>query len=232
MIKLKEVKAQLTNGQIKTVIFGHPNTEQEKDAMFRFRLKAYLKKNYIKVNHYKDGRDYDEYDKDKKSVYFIAKVDDKIIGSARLIFDDPLPTRKECFIFEDPEKIKKIHPDNRAELGRLIAIKYNKNKYFQKHLIMLSLFEVITNYCKKNNIEGGYSFIKNKLKEKFEKISFPVHTIENAKQIYTGKTLHNYFQDKNDKVWPIYFLTQEIQQYLTKTKDENRSNSSNKYNNN
>jgi N-acyl-L-homoserine lactone synthetase len=220
---LKEVEGKLNNGEIKKIILGHPNSEEELDEIFKFRLKVYMKKGYIKPDHYKDGRDFDEYDEDKKTVYFIAKCENRLIGHARLIFGHPLPTVKECFSFEEPTSIKKIPPEKRAEIGRLIAVKYDKGIYFQRHFVMLNLFDIMLKYFKQVGVEGGYCFIKNKLKKKLENLDFPFHSIKDAKQIYQGKTLENYFKDKNDKVWPIYFITDEILGYLNKNKSKNEN---------
>lgn len=214
MKKLKIINLILSNGKEKIVYFGQPDQTSELEETYKFRNDQYIKRGYIEKGFYPDGRDYDELDRKNKCEYFIAKVDDRLIGTLRLIMDDYLPTETECFDFAEPKAIKRIPRNKRAEIGRLIVSRYCDDIFFPRHIIMLGLLMDAFNYCQEQHIQGGYSFIKDKLRKKFKKILFPIHVIKEFEQIYNLPTLHNYFSDPQDTVWPIYYLSREVQLYF------------------
>lgn len=203
----------LSNGDKKRVHIGHPYSQEEKNRMYSFRYEQYLRHGYFKKSLEKNPLDIDEYD-DGRSVYFIALVDEKIVGTVRLIQDQYLPTEKDCFDFEEPKKISKIDRPHRAEIGRLIVVPYDVGQFFPRHVIMLGLLMAIVKYCKKNNLEGGYSFVKDALRKKIDHLNMPVYVIKTFEQKYTGRYLKMYFQDKNNPVWPVYYITDEMYNYL------------------
>lgn len=201
----------ILNRNLKFIYFGVPNNILELDEMYRFRYRIYLENNYISPNNSK--KDIDRYDKNK-SIYFIATVDNRIIGSARLIKDYYLPTEKDCFHFEEPLDMKHIPRDQRVEVSRLIVEKYDKEVYFPRHLVMLGLFYTIMQYAKRNGFRAGYSFIKESLVKKLDKMQFPYHKIEKFTQVYKSGTLQKYFNDEKNPVIPIYYMIDEIAEYL------------------
>lgn len=205
-----------TNNKQKKIIIGHPKTKEELDQMYRFRYEQYIKKGYIAEGYFNDQRDYDEYDKEQKCIYFIAKVEDRVIGTVRLVVDKYLPTEKDCFDFNEPGELMNIKRTERVEFSRLIIVPYEKDIYFPRHMILLALFYVIMAYCKEHGFKGGYSFIKDKLHTKLSKQKVPIHFITNFKQKYQKKILQKYFSDPNDPVCPIYFLTDEVNSYIKK----------------
>lgn len=195
----------------KVVKFGLTSTDKEKEQMFKLRHKVYLKHKYI--DEVKSGVEMDEYD-NERSTYFIATIDDKIIGSVRLIRDEFLPTEKECFEFTEPKEMSIIRRNKRCELGRLIVDRQDYD--LPRHIIMLGLINTVTEHALKEGIEGGYSFIKNSLKIKLDKLKFPFHDIRPFKQVYSKGVLLPYFQDKNDIVYPVFYLVSETKEYLNK----------------
>ncbi len=209
----KRIKIKNSVGDYVIAEFGFPNNDKELKEMYKLRNDVYIKKNYIDKNYYQSGLDIDKYDKENKCVYFIAKINNQIIATARLIKDKYLPTEKDCFDFQEPEQIKKINRSRRAEISRLIVI-HPHGYFLPRHLIMFGIFDEICNYCLNNNIEGGYGFIKDKLKDKLLKIKAPIYFIENFKQKYRGELLYRYFNNPSDPVWPIYYLTNDFYKYL------------------
>jgi N-acyl-L-homoserine lactone synthetase len=207
---LKEISLELGK-ENKTIFFGIPDTDEELQKMYMFRYRIYLEHDYIIKN--KKEKDIDEYD-DGRSIYFIARIDNRIIGTVRLIRHEYLPTEKDCFKFQEPLEISKIPRIQRAELGRLIIEKYNDKLFLPRHLVLLGLLSSTMDYALENNIKGGYSFIKNSLKVKLEKLRFPFHLVKDFKQIYSGGILENYFKDEKDPVWPIYYLAEEVTPYF------------------
>lgn len=199
-------------GKKKSIYFGIPEGD-EIDLMYQFRYRIYFNHGYI--NQHESGKDVDEYDKGK-SVYFIAKIDDRIIGTVRLIHDDYLPTEKDCFEFEEPKVIKNISRIHRVELGRLIVERYQDNNFLPRNLVMLGLFFSVVEYSKSNNFIAGYSFIKDTLKIKLDTLKIPYHPIEEFKIIYSKGILEKYFNDSVNKVRPIYYLVSEIDSYISK----------------
>lgn len=204
----------LSDGTRKKVVIGHPDNSGEMKAMHKFRYDNYLRHGYVSADALPDGLDIDEYDSGKKCVYFVAQVDDRIIGCVRLILADPLPTIKDCFDFKEPEIIKKIPAKKRGEVSRLIVEDYGGGKHFPRHIIMLSLMSVLVDYCLGRNIVGGYGFIKDKLKKKLEKIKIPLVFIKDFKQKYDLPLLKGYFNDPNDPAWPIYYLAADAKRYF------------------
>ena len=84
-----------------TIFFGIPEGKKELDEMFKFRYKSYLRHNYIDKNN--SERDVDEYDNGRSS-YFVAKVNDKLIGTARIIRDNFYLPRRTALDLRNPWK--------------------------------------------------------------------------------------------------------------------------------
>ncbi|OHA82508.1 MAG: hypothetical protein A3B07_02705 [Candidatus Yonathbacteria bacterium RIFCSPLOWO2_01_FULL_43_27] len=203
------------NKQNKTIYFGVPNCEKELQEMYRLRYNIYTSRGYIDPKLFPSQQDIDDYDLSGKCDYFIAKVDEQIIGTVRLIKDQFLPTEKECFSFEEPSDIKSISRENRAEIGRLIVARNDNNKYLPRNIVMLFMIKCLADFGLNSGISGGYAFIKEKLDSKLKKLKIPVHTIDNYRQIYQQEgVLYNYFNQEGDKVIPIYFITDEIGKYI------------------
>ncbi|MCS7184042.1 MAG: hypothetical protein NZ866_01695 [Patescibacteria group bacterium] len=196
--------------------FGIPNNENELIEMFKLRYEIYSKKNYIDIKRFPERLEKDDYDKNNKSIYFIAKINYDLIGSLRLIKDNLLPTQI-YFDFIEPEEIKIIPPEKRIEIGRLVVKRKNLDSkvYLPRHLVMLTLFKSALSYCQENNYLGGYAFIKKTLEKKLKLIKFPFHYIKKYTQRYPKDgILFNYFNDIKDPVIPIYFLISEVKNYL------------------
>lgn len=197
-------------GENKTIFFGIPNTENELEKMFSLRKEVYTKNEYINQES-----DKDEYDENGKSIYFIAKIENDIIGTVRLILDNPLPTQKDCFDFQEPKAMQAIAKDKRGELSRLISVPYKKNIYLPRHLVMLFLISCAFKYAEENDIQGGYSFVTTKLYDKMNKIKVPFRIVKKYKQKYSdGSLMYPYFNKKDNPILPIYYNTQEIKIYL------------------
>ena len=166
MIVLKKIFFKSDDGSEETVIFGIPESEKEFLEMYKIRHDVYLKHDYIYGEDYPEGIEKDEYD-DGRSIYFIASVNGSVIGSARLIKDDVLPIKKDCFDFEDPERMKNISPSKIAEIGRLVSKKfeYKEGAFVPRHVVMLGLFYAIVSYSLQNDVVAGYAFVKKSLYE-------------------------------------------------------------------
>jgi N-acyl-L-homoserine lactone synthetase len=212
---LKNLKLRV-DGEEKTIVFGIPETNLELEQMYELRYKQYSQKGYIDITKYEDTREIDAYDLLNKCKYFVAVYQDKMIGTARLIFDNPLPTQK-TYIFETPIEIQNIPIDRRCEIGRLVIIPPDreKNIFLPRNVVMLLMFDCILDYCIENKIDGGFAFIKKTLNNKLKKLKLPFHEIEQYKENYTDEdTLFLYFKQKNDPVVPIYFLSKEFKKRL------------------
>jgi N-acyl-L-homoserine lactone synthetase len=210
----KEVQVKLNNVN-KIIYFGIPTNSNELEEMFRLRYEEYSKRGYIKKELFPSKTEQDRYDKENKCTYFIAIIDNKVIGTARLIKDYYLPTEKDGFNFNEPETIKAIPREKRGEIGRLIYGRYNiDGKFFPRHVIMLGIIEDIVNFALKEDLIGGYSFVKKSSEAKFKKIGLPFHEIKPFTQIYSEEHLEGYFNDKKDPAIPIYYLREENKEYL------------------
>lgn len=203
------------NNESSYVDFGHPETKEEYEEMFKFRYEVYKKKKYFKLNHKYSNLGLDDYDKEKTTKYFIAKFRGKIIGSVRLIRKEVLPTEK-YFVFKEPEEMKKISKKNRAELSRLTIAPYLYGVYLPRNMVFLLLVYVLVEYAKNNEINGGYSFIKNSLRKKINKLKMPINIIKKFSIKYPKDgILYSYFYNQpQNEVFPVYFLTNDFIKYL------------------
>jgi len=219
MIPLKKLEIKHSDQSITAVDFGIPNNQAEMDEMFRLRFNIYDKNKYIDPKKYRIDLEKDENDLENRCTYFIAKCNGKIISTIRIIKDDILPTEKS-FFFEEPSEIKKIDRDMRAELGRFIIIPATDcgvKTCLPRGIIMLLMFNVLSEYGIKNNIKGGYCFIKRKLEKKMAKRKFPFHKVQNYQlKIDESDVLYNYFASEDDPVVPIYYFTEEFFKHTKK----------------
>jgi N-acyl-L-homoserine lactone synthetase len=204
------------DGIMETINFGIPITTEEMDKMFALRYTEYEKRRYIDPDKYNKNQEKDEYD--DKSVYFVAIWKNKMIATIRLIRNIVLPTEKD-FQFDEPSSISDISRDKRAELGRFIIIPLDREnkKFLPRGLVMVVMFEVLSEFCRKNGILGGYSFIKMNLYKKMKKLRMPIDVIQPYKQTYPKDgVLYNYFSQKENPVIPIVFRLDKFQKYFRK----------------
>lgn len=199
----------------KEVSIGIPTKPKEKEAMFELRKEEYLKRGYTNLN-YKGGSDIDELDESSSCTYFIATYNgcDKIVGTARLLRERYLPTEKS-FFFKEPEVIKCISREGRAEVSRLIVSSRGiKDIKVPEHLVMFGLFGSIIKYEETGDIYGGYSFVKTSLFRIFRILKLPIFKIENFKIGEYPEVLKGYFEDKKDPPVPIFYEVSEIKRML------------------
>lgn len=197
----------------KMISFGLVDNEQEAGEIFRLRYKIYLKMGYISKEMFPDEIERDEYDEGGKCDYFIAKFKNQIIGSARVIKDYYLPTETECFKFEEPRPMRAIPRNKRGEISRLIVIG-TKDYSLPPYLVILGILDSIIKIALEKDLEGGYSFIKEPLRKKLNRIGVPFHIIRPFVQVYSKKYLWGYFHNPNDPAIPIYYLRDEGKKYL------------------
>lgn len=207
ILKIKGLKNEIE--------FGIPDNNEELTKMFKLRFEIYSKNNYIDPSKYPNQLEIDDYDKNNKCIYFIAKINDEIIGSTRAIIDDPLPTQL-YFDFQEPDIISKIPSGKRAEVSRLIVKPYKiNNKHLPRHLVTLFIIKSLIDYGLKNNFLGGYSFITQSLYKKFKLLSFPIYKINNYTQKYPDDgVLYRYFNNQQNPIIPVYYVIAEINKYL------------------
>lgn len=177
---------------------GHPKTKKEFQAMFQLRADEYRRRGYITTES-----DIDEYDLEGKCAYFIARIEGKIVGTARLIIDDPLPTEK-YFEFKEPSSMKSIPRNQRGEISRLVVIAGKMN-----HLVLWHLIKAIVEFGQEEGLQGGYAFIKRGLNRIIESVGIPIHRIRPFTLRYEEELLHGYFYNGSPVV-PIYYLRDEV----------------------
>lgn len=200
------------HGTQQCITIGHPDSKDEYDAMFSLRFRVYSAKGYIDPQRFPEGIEQDEYD-DKRSVYFIAKFHEEIVGTVRLIRSEFLPTEQDCFHFEEPAALRSISRLQRGEISRLIVVPYKDTLYFPRNILMLLLFNALMFFGNENVLLGGYSFATSSLVEKLKKLKFPFHPIERFETVWNkGHVLRKYFE--KNKIIPFYFLTSEVQDYI------------------
>lgn len=217
-MKITNKISVIKGGEKHTIDFGIAETDKEKEEMFKLRYKIYVEKKGYIPKELTDGKlEIDSYDRLGKCVYFIAKNDDQVIGCLRIIRTNPLPILKSYFEFKDPDEIKNIPPEQKFEQGRLISVGNINNKFLPRHLIPLGLFYSLNKFSHEEDLLMGYGAIKKYIFDKFIKIKFPVHKIENYKIIYNSENddpLKNFFNNEDDPVIPVYFTRKGASRYL------------------
>ncbi len=210
-------KLHLSLGGKKIVVeFGIPKGKKDFDDMFELRQQVYSEKKYFHDSFLENKKDFDDYDRPKNCVYFIARAGGKMVGTVRLVQDDPLPTER-FFDFAPPRKIRKYKSREKAELSRLVIIKHSSFVYFPRNIILLFFISVLVKYAKQNNIINGYAFLKKGIRMKLKKLKVPIHLIRKYKQRYPDRgMLERYFNERNDKVIPMFFEVDEIGDYIEK----------------
>ena len=133
-MQVKKTISVSVEKQTYVVSFGTPQTEEELNKMYRLRYYVYSKRGYINKEEYPEKVEKDEYD-NGNAIYVVAQINDRILGTVRLIVDKFLPTEKDCFDFMEPEKLKPIKRTERAELGRLIVERLADDKFFPRHVV-------------------------------------------------------------------------------------------------
>jgi len=217
-MKLKRKLQLVINGETKVIRFGEAETEEELNKIFKLRYDSYSSKGYIDPARFPNGLETDDYDTRKDCRYFLAELDGKTISTIRIIFDKILPTEK-YFTFNEPREIKEIPRKNRAELGRLIVIPPDREKgiFLPRNLVMLFMFDMVIDFGINNGILGEYSFIKDNLHKKLQKMHAPIHSIFPHKQHYPDDgVIRGYFNQPENPVVPCYFITSEFKKFIDK----------------
>ncbi len=217
MITIKKLTI-LEGKNKKTIEFGIANTPEELEKIFKLRFEEYSKRDYIFNERYQDKREVDFYDGLISTKYFCAFLEGKLIGTIRLITEKPLPT-EQYFDFTPPDEIKNLPKEKLAELGRFIVIPPDRDKkiFLPRNVVLLFLIEVLVTYAKEQGLVGGYAFIKQSLIIKLKKLSAPIKQIPVYKMHYPDDgSLYKYFYQKENPVFPCYYVLEDFQKYLNK----------------
>ncbi|MDP3989383.1 MAG: hypothetical protein Q8P93_04075 [bacterium] len=207
----------ICKGEKHFIDFGIATTSKEILDIQYLRQYKYAQKKYFAHQYAERIYDEDCLDKDKKTVLLLAQLDGKeTIGTVRIIQPEILPT-EEYFSFVEPSKIKNIPRYQRAEISRLVITRSKDKIDIPRNLVLLFLIQSMISVAKQNGICGGYAFLKAGIRGKLRYLNIPIHYIRNYTQHYPGEEiLAPYFNDPKDKVIPIYFLVEEINNYLEK----------------
>ncbi len=213
---MRRLKVEI-EGEISTLEFGRVTTETEKEKVFALRYKKYVAKGYIDPELFPDGFEKDSFD-EEGCEYFVCTLDDEVVGTVRFIQQEFLPT-EELFDFPEPSAIAAMSRNKRAELGRLvIAPPQDGAFYLPRNLVLIFIIDILVEHCSDKGILGGYAFIKESLNKKMKKLSFPFHRIPSHSEhkCKPDNILYPYFTQKSDPVIPIYFITNEFKNYISK----------------
>lgn len=203
------------NGQ--KVEFGIPNTDIEIKKMFDLRFKVYVKEKKYVTDSDDPMADADKHDKNGKSIYFIASINNEVVGTARIIRENITPMEADYFNFEKPKVLNELPREKIVEIGRIISRPYQITGIkVPRSLVMLGIVSTMTEFGEKQGVVGGYGAMKMSAFRKFVKLNVPVHKIKNARlkfdKIKTDDPLSNFFNN-DDPVVPLYFLMKEISTY-------------------
>jgi len=65
--------------------------------------------------------DVDKHDKNSKCAYFIASINNEVVGAARVIRENITPMEAEYFDFERPKVLNELPREKIVEIGRIIS---------------------------------------------------------------------------------------------------------------
>jgi len=209
----KDTQLILNNGKRpRRIDFCLAKGRDEIEEIARLRARVYSRKGYFSEPKEIDE---DEFDRDPNTLYFYAKYNGSIIGSLRVIRSSILPIER-FFHFSEPEKMKVVPRDKRCEVSRLV-VERPDGESFPRNLVMIFLLLRLTRFAQRNQLMAGYSFIKESLQRKLDKVKAPFYRIADYKQDYpAGGVLFKYFNDPSDKVLPVYFFADEAVKYFEK----------------
>lgn len=196
--------------------FGVPEGPQELLQMYQLRYHMYVeKKRYIPANLCPDGLEIDHIDHKGGCYYLIAQCGDDLVGTLRIIRQDPLPLRQYYWRYEEPLEMSELQYHQKVEIGRLIA-DHPPGITIPSGLIPLGLIRCATHFCLENDIHAAYANLKISLVLKMERWGLPVHRIDSYEFIYDEASedpLKNYFTDPNDAASPTYFYPKEVARF-------------------
>lgn len=202
----------------KEIIFGIPDTAKELEAMYELRYEVYVKeKKYIPFEEYKSSQDIDYHDRNNECTYFIASLENEVIGTGRIIQSIPLPIFKDYFHFAEPRGLRGHDDSKKVEIGRIISRhRHIANIDIPRHLIVLGIFSSMADHVASIGVVGGYGAMKQSAVVKYERIGFPIHRIKRFTQIFvpsgTEDPLKNFFDEKDPPI-PVYYLQKHVQDY-------------------
>ena len=196
--------------------FGVPEGPQELLQMYQLRYHMYVeKKRYIPANLCPDGLEIDHIDHKGGCYYLVAQCGDDLVGTLRIIRQDPLPLRQYYWRYEEPLEMSELQYHQKVEIGRLIA-DHPPGITIPSGLIPLGLIRCATHFCLENDIHAAYANLKIGLALQLERWGLPVHWIDSYESIYDEASedpLKNYFTDPNDAACPTYFYPKEVARF-------------------
>ena len=199
-----------------TLHFGRPNTPQEVERMHQLRYHVYVEqKGYIPASLCPLGLEIDQIDQKGGCHYFIAHCNEHLVGTVRLIQQDPLPLRQYYWRFEAPAELEGVPPSQVVEVGRLIA-SYRSGISFPVHLVPLGLVSCVVHLATEQAILAGYANLKVRIARQLARSGMPVRQIHPSACIYDEQgedPLKHYFADPTDPSCPTYFLREEMRHF-------------------
>jgi N-acyl-L-homoserine lactone synthetase len=181
--------------------------------VYKQRYRVYSRYGYLHESDFSSKKEADAFDK-KECTYVVAKRDERLVGSLRLIEATVLPI-EVYFKFKLPKKaLDKL--ERRAEISRLIVERLHPaDDLIPRNLIMLSLVQALVEEAMQRDIELGVAYVKQSLLRKLRRLRFPIHVISESKCVYPKNgPMAPYFYSKKDPVSPAYFYIDEVNAYL------------------
>jgi N-acyl-L-homoserine lactone synthetase len=191
------------------VDFGLPDGNTELQEMYRLRHRRYVERGYIAP--VPAELDIDDHDRQGQCRYVAAVRAGQMVGSARLIITDPLPTESYCFRFAEPAPISRVPRHRRGEVSRLVS---ESRGTVPEHQIVIGLMACLHDVAVDECIVAGYLYVKEPLGKVLGTLGIPIHPIEGARLVYDGSYMHNYFADRSDPVRPFFYFRDEVGQGL------------------
>ena len=202
-------------GRDQSIQFGVPQTQQEVQHMHQLRYQVYVeKKRYIAAAFCPDGLEIDHIDHKDGCHYFIAQCGEQLVGSMRLIQQDPLPLQY-YWRYEEPINLSGVQHTQKVEVSRLISHR-PAGIVIPPSLVPLGLIRCATHFCLAHDILAAYATLQMKLVRQMEQWTLPVRRMDSYEPISaesSDDTRKYYFNDPDNPVCPTYFRTQEVDRF-------------------
>jgi N-acyl-L-homoserine lactone synthetase len=203
-----------TNDGDQTIQFGRPETQEEVRKMYQLRYKIYVAhKRYIPMSWCSDGLEIDQSDHAGACHYFIAQCAAQMVGTVRLIHEQPLPM-EAYWQYDKPDDLREMRLDEPVEVSRLIA-DHSSGVSIPPSLIPLGLIHCATHFILAQGIRVAYATLQERMVRHMEGWGLPVRRLEAVRYV-AGRDdpLKDYYANPAEPVCPTCFLSGEVSRFF------------------
>lgn len=201
-----------------TISFGLPSTYEEYQQMMELRHQVYYEELNYSLQNKKTDKDY--FDEKGVAHYVIAKIEDTVVGTVRVIIDQAPPMVK-FYTIKDRNIVSRLHKEPVADIGRLISRAYQRGfTDVPRGIVSFGLLLALTEVIEQKGIKLGCGSIKPYVYKKLKHMGIPIMKINKHKYALNpnhgipGENMGNFFQNKSQAPYPILLHLTYIKEYM------------------